>query len=395
MRKKSYISTRIIGKHDIFKKNKPILSKLDIELTERCNNNCVHCCINLPCDDPGALKRELSTDEIKKILEEAASLGGLSVRFTGGEPLLRPDFRELYLFAKRLGFKVLIFTNATLMTPDLAALFARVPPRDMIEVSLYGMKKSSYEAVTRVPGSYKAARRGINLLLRYKIPFIIKGALLPQNKSEIKEFESWAIEAVPWLDGAPPHYSMFFDLRCRRDDMARNRHISSLRISPEDGVKQLARQKDGYIKDMKQFCSKFMHPSGDKIFSCGAGCGGCVDAYGFFQPCMMVRHPDHVYDLKKGSLKDALLNVFPKLRRIQAADPEYLKRCARCFLKGFCEQCPAKSWTEHGTLDKPVEYVCRVAHAQARFLGLIGKTEKAWEVRGWKDRIRVFVNGAG
>jgi sulfatase maturation enzyme AslB (radical SAM superfamily) len=54
---------------------------------------------------------------------------------------------------------------------------------------------------------------------------------------------------------------------------------------------------------------------------------------------------------------------------MRARNPEYLRRCARCFLKGFCEQCPAKSWSEHGNLDTPVEYLCEVAHAQARYMG--------------------------
>ena len=390
MHEESYVSTQVIGKANLFKKAKLILSRLDIELTERCNNNCIHCCINLPLDDTDAKKRELSTEEIKKILKEAVSLSCLTVRFTGGEPLLREDFEELYLFARKQGLKVLLFTNATLITPHLVELFSKIPPLEKIEITVYGMKKSSYEAVTRVDGSFEAAWRGISMLLDYKIPFVVKSALLPPNKDEIDDFEEWA-KSIPWMD-KPPSYSMFFDLRCRRDSQ-KNKSIKRLRITPEEGLKILTRRKDKYIKEMKEFCSKFMRPSEDKLFSCGSGHGGCVDAYGKFQPCMMLRHPECVYDLKNGSLKDALENFFPKMRKIKAVNPDYLDRCARCFLKGLCEQCPAKSWMEYGTLDTPVEYLCRVAHEQARFLGLIGKTEKSWEVSGWKNRINEFVKG--
>jgi len=390
MKKESYVSIRPVNKSVLFKNAKPVLSKLDIELTERCNNNCVHCCINLPVNDAAAKKKESSTEEIKAILREAVSLDCLSVRFTGGEPLLRKDFRELYLYARKLGLKVIVFTNATLITPALAALFARVPPLEEIEVTVYGMRKSSYEAVTRVPGSYAAAWRGIRLLIKHKIVFVVKGAFLPQNKNEREEFEAWASKNVAWQD-QPPAYSMFFDLRSRRDDEAKNRLIESLRPSPEEGLKALTRRKAGYVKEMKEFCSKFMRPPGDKLFSCGSGHGGCVDAYGVFQPCMMLRHPDFSCGLKKVSMKDALKDFFPELRKMKPSNPEYLKRCARCFLKGLCEQCPAKSWSEHGTLDTPVEYLCRVAHEQARFLGLIGKSENAWEVTAWRERIDRFV----
>jgi hypothetical protein len=75
------------------------------------------------------------------------------------------------------------------------------------------------------------------------------------------------------------------------------------------------------------------------------------------------------------------------MKALSTTDPEYLKRCARCFLKGLCEQCPAKSWSEHGTLDTPVEYLCLVAHAQALDLGLLAEGEKGWEVSAWRDRI--------
>jgi len=389
MQNKSYAIEQRIDKFALWKDKKPFLGRLDIELTERCNNNCIHCCINLEAGDLSAKKRELSIYKVKEILKEAVSLDCLTVRFTGGEPLLRDDFEELYVFARRLGLKVLLFTNATLITPKLADLFSRIPPLEKVEITVYGMKKASYEGVTRVHGSFEAAWRGINLLLEKKIPFIVKGSLLPFNKDEIDEFEKWA-DTIPWMD-KPPSYSMFFDLRCRHDGR-KNDSIKKLRFTPEEGLKVITRQKDKYLEEMKEFCSKFMRPAGNNLFSCGAGCAsGCVDAYGMFQPCLSLRHAETVYDLKDGSLKDALINFFPKVREIKAVNPDYLNRCAKCFLKGLCEQCPAKSCLENGTLDTPVEYYCEIAHVQARYLGLIKDNEKAWEVRDRENRIKKFV----
>jgi radical SAM protein with 4Fe4S-binding SPASM domain len=370
----------------LWRKRGPLLGHLDIELTERCNNDCIHCCINLPASDRAAREREMTTDEVKSVLAEAASLGCLSVRFTGGEPLLREDFEELYLFARRQGMKALLFTNARLITLQLADLFARVPPGELAEVTVYGMKPESYEAVSRVPGSCAEFRRGIDLLLDRRVPFVVKGALLPPSRGEMDEFEAWAA-TIPAMD-KPPGYSMFFDLRGRRDSEVKNRQIAGLRLSPEEGVAVLTRRREAYLKEMRQFCSKFMGPSGDVLFACGAGHGTCVDAYGRAQACLMLRHPDTVFDLRAGSLRDALTNFFPRLRReTTAKNPDYLARCARCFLKGLCEQCPAKSWAEHGTLDTPVEYLCQVAHAQASDLGLLDDDERAWEVSDWRSRV--------
>ena len=61
----------------------------------------------------------------------------------------------------------------------------------------------------------------------------------------------------------------------------------------------------------------------------------------------------------------------------------------------MCEQCPAKSWMEYGTLDTPVEYHCRVAHARARDLGLLGENEQGWEVADWQGRVAGFSSGGG
>ena len=183
----------------LWEKRRPLLQWLDLELTERCNLDCQHCCVNLPAADPRAKKKELSVERIKDILEQAAALGCLTVRFTGGEPLLRDDFAELYGFTRRLGMKVALFTNATLVTPRLADLFRTIPPGEKIEITFYGMRQSSYEAVTRTPGSFAAARRGLALLVEKQVPLAVKSALLPANRAEKSAFESWAAAAVPGM----------------------------------------------------------------------------------------------------------------------------------------------------------------------------------------------------
>jgi radical SAM protein with 4Fe4S-binding SPASM domain len=354
------------------------LERLDIELTERCDNDCIHCCINLPAGDVVARAREMSTEQVKDVLRQAADLGCLRVRFTGGEPLLRPDFEEIYVFARRLGLRVLVFTNARRITTRLADLWARMPPLVPVEVTVYGMHQESYEAVSRSPGSFAQFRRGLDLLLERGVPFVVKGALLPPNRAEMDKFEAWAL-TIPWMDGRPG-YSMFLDLRNRHDDEARNDLIRSLRISPEESVAILARDETRYREEMAEFAARFMGPAGDRLFSCGAGHGMSVDAYGRAQPCMGVRAPELTVDVLTSSLAEAL-ERFTALQDLRATNPEYLRRCAVCSLYGFCSQCPAKSWTEHGTLDTPVEYLCRVAHAQARFLGWLGEDENAWNIQ--------------
>ncbi len=372
----------------LWKDRKPRLKTLDIELTERCNNNCIHCNINLPRDDPDAFSREMVTETVKKILTEAADLGCLKVRFTGGEPLLRPDFAELYHYARKLGLRVLIFTNATLITPELADLWAEIPPLERIEVTIYGMSARSCDAVTGIKGSYRAMMHGINLLLERSVPFAPKWVSLPQNAAEEDDYSAWAA-SIPGMNDTPLK-TVVFDLRGRRDSEAKNSLINKLRWSPEEVVRRYNLDDGDAVSKAYAFCQRFAGARGDRLFTCGAGEGtGCVDAYGNFQLCMLLRHPETVYDLNKGSLEDALMNFFPEVRRKTATDPDYLRRCARCLLKGLCDQCPAKSWMEHGTLDTPVEYLCRIAHIYAERIGLLAKGEKGWEVENQRERLKV------
>jgi radical SAM protein with 4Fe4S-binding SPASM domain len=362
----------------------PLLSHLDIELTERCNNDCIHCSIHQQENSELARARELSADDIKVILGEAASLGALTVRFTGGEPLLRDDFEEIYLSARKLGFKVLLFTNARLITPHMAELFAKTPLLDKIQVTVYGMSEESYETCVRGKGAYSEFKKGIDLLLLHNIPFIVKGALLPSAKYEIDDFEAWA-QTIPWMD-RPPAMAMLFNLRDRRDSEKKNELIRKIRPDPGTYI-SILRRHPTYLEEMITFCHRFSGPAGDRLFRCNSSHSACVDPYGNLQLCLPLRHPQTVYPLRKGSLQDALTSFFPEIRKMKAGNSEYLERCAICFLKGLCEQCPAKSWSEHGTLDTPVEYLCEITHAVAEDIGLLCSHEKAWQVKNWKDRV--------
>ena len=361
------------------------MGRLDIELTERCDNDCIHCSINLSAGDNAARVREMTTEQVCEILRQTVDLGCLQVRFTGGEPLLRPDFEELYLFARHLGLTVIIFTNARRITEHLADVLARIPPRRPIEVTVYGMHRESYEAVTRVPGSFFQFRRGIALLLERRVPFAVKGAFLPPNCHELGELDAWA-GTIPGME-TPVGCSLFFDLRGRRDDAVKNRLIESIRPTPEQAVAVLTRDEAGYRLAMADFAAKFMGPSGDRLFACGAGRAISVDAYGRAQPCLGLRVPGLTVDVLASSLAEAL-ERFGALGEMRATNPEYLRRCSVCPLRGLCELCPAKSWAEHGTLDQPVEYLCAATHAQARLLGWLEEDEDAWDVTDWPSRIQ-------
>jgi radical SAM protein with 4Fe4S-binding SPASM domain len=185
-----------------------------------------------------------------------------------------------------------------------------------------------------------------------------------------------------------PVCNLLFQMRARRDDPEANRLIAKVRPSPKECVSILSADPESYQRELREFGRAYLGPPGDALFQCGATEKPCVDAYGRLQPCLGLRDPELSYDLRNGgSLRDALDTFFPKVLQLRAKNPEYLRRCARCFLKGLCEQCPARSWSENGTLDTPVDYFCAVTHAQALEMGWLREGEHAWEVTEWQERM--------
>jgi radical SAM protein with 4Fe4S-binding SPASM domain len=354
-----------------------IILRLDIELTERCNNNCIHCYIKRELG-PAEIKLEMSTGEIKNILKESADLGCLDIRFTGGEPLLRDDFKELYVYARTLGLRVCVATNATLITEDIIKLFKSISPMQKLEVSIYGMSAGSYERVSMVPGSFRAAWDGIDLLIKNNIQFIPKNTIFSFNIDELRVFDEW-VKTLPWdVDKSSNVFEL--NLRCRRDDEKKNTNIGKLRLCDEHLLEIISAKGEKAKKEIRDFLKNRSGEVGNRLFMCGAGVDtACLDPYGKLQACILLRHPDTIYDLRKGSLKEAMTVFFPAMRKKIAVDRDYIDKCGKCFLFDLCNQCPAQSWMEHGTLDTPVDYFCKESHLYARYAGVLKENKFAWE----------------
>jgi radical SAM protein with 4Fe4S-binding SPASM domain len=370
-------------------RNKSILTNLTLQLTYRCNHECLHCCVVRPAGSNEAQSDEMDTNTIKRLLREACSLGCLYINFTGGEPLLRNDFEEIYIYARKLGLRPVIQTNSTLITLRLAKLFARLSPHGLVKTTLYGMSRRTYADATGVAGSFDAAQRGIHNLLKCRVPLLVYYGVLPCNKHEAGKYVQWIRRELGMK--ALPIFILFFNSHCSCD-RERNEQIKRIRISPEEGVDLLTElTKKNFQNDF--LCKKdSVRLPGNALFRCMVGHGtGCISPYGDFQPCYMLTDPRLVYNLKRYSLYEALTLSNAQTKRKKTANPVYLKRCAKCFIHFLCVQCPGHSWVENGCMDKPVEYQCEVAHEKARRLGLITEHERAWLVLNWHQRLKTSV----
>ena len=166
-----------------------------IEVTHRCPLECAHCYNNLPVGDADARRRELSTDELRRIIDEIAEAGGLWLLFTGGEIFARQDFLEIYTHAKQRGLLITLFTNGTQITTAIADYLVEWPPFS-IEITLYGRTRETYERLTRVPGSFDRCMRGIRLLKERGLPLKLKTVAVTINRHEISDMQRFAEEEL-------------------------------------------------------------------------------------------------------------------------------------------------------------------------------------------------------
>jgi radical SAM protein with 4Fe4S-binding SPASM domain len=349
-------------------REKRVPFSFELELTARCNNDCRHCTINLPAGDKVAKDKELSLEEIKEIADEAVSLGALWCLITGGEPLLREDFFSIYLYMKKKGLLVSVFTNATLMTVEHVRLFQKYPPRD-IEVTVYGVTQETYERVTRRTGSYAAFVKGLALLLESGVKVRLKAMALRANLHEMPQIARFCREKTKDYFRLDPFLHLRYD-----GNNKRNGDIRSERLSPEEIVALEAADPER-LEALRNSCGRLIAsdasiPDCDHLFQCGAGNDSfSLSCDGLFRLCSCLWQSDCVYDLKRGNLRDAWQTFIPQVRERRSKKREFLDKCLSCPIGNLCMWCPARAHLETGGMDTPVDYYCRVAHARTKLFG--------------------------
>jgi len=355
-------------------KDKRAAMSFDIELTARCNLDCRHCYINLPAGDRRARSRELTVPEIGRIAGEAVSLGAVWCLATGGEPLLRRDFFDVYQALRKHGLLVSLYTNATLVDEEHIRFFKRHPPRD-IEVTVYGVTRETYERVTRVPGSFEAFMKGLALLLESGVSVRLKAMALRSNMGELARIAEFCRARTKDYFRFDPFLHYRLD-----GNPARNADIEAERLTPAEIValeQGDAERFEAMEKHRDDFVMADLQDEGcEHLFRCGAGKRNFVIGHdGRFKICQSLMHPDFLYDLRQGRLRDAWTGFVPRVLERSSGRAEYLARCARCPIVNLCLWCPANAHLECGELDAPVDYFCRVAHARAAILNGIDKPD--------------------
>jgi radical SAM protein with 4Fe4S-binding SPASM domain len=324
----------------------PLSGSLELDL--RCNLRCLHCYRD--GEWPSGI---LTTDEVKRILDEIAAAGTIWILFTGGEIFLRPDFFEIYEHARRLGLRVTLFTNGTTLTERIADTLKEQPP-EMVEVSLYGFSQETYEKVTGIPGSRAKCYRGVELLLERGLPVKLKTVVMRTNQHELE---------------AMARYAEGHGVRFKFDAMINPNFNGALvpcnvRMSPEEAV-DLEFSIPGRLEEFRRYFEDRKDYRSSRIFSCGAGSRTFhIDPYGQMMMCLLLREP--AFSLKERSFVEIWNEMFPPVYN-RMRNPDH--QCNSCNFVSLCGKCAAWSQMEKGSIESRVEWSCEVGHRRAAKLG--------------------------
>ena len=324
-----------------------------IEITRRCNLDCLHCYQRGCRKNKQAAREELSTETWKKIVDQIAEAGCIFLLFTGGEPFVRKDFLEIHAHAKASGLLTTVFTNGYHVPEETFAAFDEYPP-DNVEISIYGASPETYKAVTGRADGFEKCRRNLDRMLRAGLRVRVKTMLTTLNRDDFGGIEQIARER---------------GLKFRFDALLfggfdGDRSPLGYRVAPEEVVeKNLADQQrkaawmDFYQRTKNDSLS-------DVMYGCGAGLTNFhIGPSGMLSPCVILDRPR--YDLKKGSFADGWKNAMPEIRKKKtpAAIP-----CRSCNFHAVCGYCPAFFKLETGAEEQISPYLCEIGRMMAERL---------------------------
>ncbi|MDD5097223.1 MAG: radical SAM protein [Candidatus Omnitrophica bacterium] len=322
-----------------------------IELTYRCNLSCVHCY----CQGAENKQKELSTKDWEKILDEIYQEGCLSLCLTGGEPLIRDDFLEIYAYAKKKGFIITIFTNGQLLTKKIIDYFVKSPPF-AIEITLNGITEKTYESITQMKGSFSRIMKIIKNLAKTDLRVILKSNCLKQNKGEIGKIKAFTEEAFGKI---PQHKYRFKYGPLILPRLNRNKTPCNYRLSVEE-LSEVMKQDADILKEYQRSQhSDFPKLNRNKefLYHCTAWHKQFfINPYGQLKFCTF--SDKFSIDLKTASFKYGFYKVFPQVLNARFKTNS---KCKNCALRPACCQCPARAFLETGDEEAPVDFFCQLA----------------------------------
>lgn len=329
-----------------------------LELLPLCNMDCKMCYVRKTKAQMDAEGRMLSCDEWLRIAQEGVKEGMLFLLLTGGEPLMYPEFKRLYVELQKMGLILSLNTNGTLIDEEWADFFDKYGCQ-RINITLYGKDDATYGELCRNPKGFTQVMNACRLLKERQLPFRLTCSVTPDNVEDLPELFAIAKQFEVPLSAAT---YMFPSVRRGIDP------CHQYRLTPEESASATLRRhhlefpEDDMRVVARQELLRLQIPPQVKApgFSCHAGHSGFwLNWKGEMLPCGMFEEPkisllEHPYAECWRYIVETTHNM------------TFCEDCQTCEKQHLCHVCPAKCYTETGRIDGKPEYVCKATDAQIR-----------------------------
>lgn len=316
------------------------------ELTPCCNLACKMCYVRLTQQEQEQRGKLLSAYQWLHLAEQAKEMGTFSVALTGGEAMLRPDFKEIVRGMSEMGIYVDILSNGTLIDDKLIDFLCQYPPKN-IQITLYGYSFEQYEAVCGNGAAYKKVMQSISKILAAKLPLSLATTLVDSSNDDYLAIHRFAKEnGLRHIVGAylhQPREKKEIDINTVRID-------SRKYLSIENKLRSIDNQP--LIKPCEDSVRKPADGIIEKGFLCGGGRNSFhINWHGEMQTCP-------AFDvLKSYPLKDGLRKAWDSLV-MQADQVKALVECQTCEYRGQCTTCVSMHYGDTKEFGKVSPYIC-------------------------------------
>lgn len=272
-------------------KNRPLIG--NFEITRRCPFNCPI------CYNDKSKKEEMTTTEIVSILDDVASMGCLHINLTGGDPLIRKDFDEIYMALIERGIRPSIETELFNLEDSTLRLLEKYKPY-LVRVSVYGIHDSCFQRASGTNFSSKRVLDNIDKLVMCGIPVKARTPFTKLNITDaIDLYEYFSRKKIPYAATT----KIFWSQTGVKRDMYR------CSVNDFESLQQDSKIVQYLLKMTKDLENKKInkHSCDTEIFDFN------ITPYGTLSFCITFWQTE--YDLRKGSFQDAWKNWYPQYRR--------------------------------------------------------------------------------
>jgi radical SAM protein with 4Fe4S-binding SPASM domain len=321
----------------------PPLRMLFWESTSRCNLACVHC---RRLDVAEEMSREdLRTEEFIGVLDSAAQLGRPAVVFSGGEPLMRGDWQELALHARRLELPIALATNGTLIDYEMARRIADTQFH-RVSISLDGADPQTHDTFRGVNGSFGKALSGIHQLRKVGMPVQINATIAAHNSSQLDDL----YELARSMGAVAMHLFLLVPVGCG------TQIAPSHQLAPKEYERVLNWICDKQLQhgplEIRATCAPHYYRLAAQRGLGVAHAKGCLCG----QSVIFVSHKGEVFPcgylpVSCGSIRETSLSEIWRTSDVLAnlRNYELLKgKCGQCEYKNICGGCRARAFALKG-----------------------------------------------